>query len=160
MAPGQRFYATPNFEEDQQCGRPCWLPLYESPSENLAFVTSGWPCEYYAPPSSQPPSCVTPPTGRTPGEMEDAVVKDSGDRVLVLCQTTQLSDGQPAQDIHNQIGQDSRIWDMLAVPKAYISPDSPAWGRLRQVRDMPGYYEAYAPDMWLGNTHSHSLPCK
>lgn len=160
MARGQHFYATPNFEEDQSCGRPCWLPLYESPNEDSAFVTNNWPCEYYGPNSSVPPSCVTPPLGRTRDEIANAAVKDSGDRLLVLCQTTRLDDGQAAQDIHNQIGQDSRVWDVVAVPKAYISPDSPAWGRLTQVRDMPGFYEAFAPDMWLGDTGSHGIPCK
>lgn len=160
MTPGQRFYATPNFDEDTQCGRPCWLPLYDSPSENSDPVTNGWPCEYYGPSTSQPASCVTPSAGRVAKEMADTTIKDSGDRLLVVCQTRQLGDGQSAQDIHNQVGQDSDIWDMVAVPKEFISSDSPAWGRLNQVPKMPGYYEAFAPDIWLGNTQWHSIPCE
>ncbi|HTU08901.1 MAG TPA: hypothetical protein VMG13_25360 [Trebonia sp.] len=158
MTPGQRFYAVPNFYYDQSCGRPCWLPLYEVPSEDSAFVTDGWPCEYYGPNDSPSPSCVTPPPGRARGVMADPAQKDSGDRLLVLCQTRKQGNGQAAQDIRNQVGQDSDIWDMVAVPKAYISSDSPATG-LPQVPGMPGFYEAYAPDMWLGNTGWHDIPC-
>jgi hypothetical protein len=159
MAPGKHFSARPNFEEDQSCGRPCWLPVYKSPNEDSSFVTNNWPCEYYGPNSSSSPSCITPPPGRMPDQMWNPAVADSGDRVLVLCQTTRLEDGQAAQDIHNQIGQDSNIWDMVAVPKAQISPDSPAWGQLTRVPHMAGFYEAFAPDIWLGDTGWHSIPC-
>lgn len=158
MAPGQRFYAVPNFYFDQGCGRPCWLPLYEATIENSAFVTDEWPCEFYGPNHSASPSCVTPPPGRAPSLMADPATKDSGDRLLVLCQTRKQGNGQPAQDIHNQVDQDSYIWDLVAVPKAYISSDSAALG-LTRVPDMPGFYEAYAPDMWLGNTGWHSIRC-
>lgn len=160
MTPGRRFYAIPNFYYDQSCGRPCWLPLYEAPIENSAFVTNGWPCEYYGPNHSPSPSCVTPPPGRPRSLMANPAEKASGDQLLVLCQTRKQGNRQPAQDVHNQNGQDSDVWDMVAVPQAYISPDSPAWGRLSQVPGMPGFYKAYAPDMWLGNTGWHSIPCR
>lgn len=159
MARGQRFYALVNFYYDQSCGRPCWLPLYVAPTENSAFVTNGWPCEYYGPNHSSSPSCIAPPKGRATAQMANPADKGSGDRLLVLCQTRMQGNGHAAQDIHNQIDQDSDIWDMVAVPQTYISPDSPAWGELSQVPGMPGFYEAYAPDMWLGNTSWHSIPC-
>jgi hypothetical protein len=159
-APGRRFYAIPNFYFFQSCGRPCWLPLYELPTEQSAFVTDGWPCEYYEPNSSNGPFCLQPPSRRTQSEMADPAVRNSGDRLLVVCQVTQISKGQPAQAIRNEVGQSSNIWDMVAVPQSYISADSAAIGRLRQVPGMPGYYEAYGPDMWIGNTGWHSIPCK
>jgi hypothetical protein len=158
MTPGQRFYAVPNFYFDQSCGRPCWLPLYEATTENSAFVTNEWPCEYYGPNHSASPSCITPPPGRARSLMADPATKDSGDRLLVLCQTRTQGIGSAAQDIYNQVGQDSDIWDQVAVPKAYISSDSPALG-LSPVPGMPGFYKAYAPDMWLGNTGWHNIPC-
>jgi hypothetical protein len=158
MTPGQRFYAVPNFYFDQGCGRPCWLPLYAAPNENSAFVTNGWPCEYYGPNHSSSPSCVAPPKGRATAQMANPADKESGDRLLVLCQTKTQGNGLAAQDIRNQVGQDSDIWDRVAVPKAYISSDSPAVG-LSPVPGMPGFYQAYAPDMWLGNTGWHSISC-
>jgi hypothetical protein len=155
MSPGKRFYAIPNFYYDSSCGRPCWLPLYESPSEQSAFLTNGWPCEYYGPNYSSEPSCVRPPRQRTPGEMADPSQRNSGDRVLIICQVR----SQATQDIRNQVGQSSNIWDMVAIPASYISPDSPA-GRLRRVPGMPGFYEGFAPNMWLGNTGWHHIPCE
>jgi hypothetical protein len=159
MASGHRFFAVPNFYYFQACGRPCWLPLYQQPTEQSAFVTDGWPCEYYGPNYSSAPSCTQPPSRRTAGEMADPAVKDSGDRLLVICQTTRLNAGSATPTIHNQVGQGSDIWDMVAVPKAYISSDSPAAGRIAQVSGMPGFYQAYAPDIWLGNTGWHDIPC-
>ncbi len=160
MSPGQRFYAVPNFYFFQSCGRPCWLPLYQLPTEESAFVTNGWPCEYYGPNTSSEPSCLQPPSQRTPSEMRDPANRNSGDRVLVVCQVTQISKEQVADTIHNEVGQSSDIWDMVAVPKSYISTDSTAAGHLHQVPGMPGFYEAYGPDIWLGNTGWHSIPCK
>ena len=52
MAPGRPFYAIPNFYDFHSCGRPCWLPLYQWPTEKSHFVTDGWPCEYYEPDSA------------------------------------------------------------------------------------------------------------
>ncbi len=154
MAPGHRFYAVPNFYEFQSCGRPCWLPLYQSPTEHSPFVTDGWPCEYYGPNSSSPPSCVRPPARRTTGEMAKPKVRNSGDRVLVVCQVS----SKTTQTIKNEIDQSSNIWDMVAVPGSYISPDSTAV-QLSQIPRMPGLYEAFAPDIWLGNTGWHGIPC-
>jgi hypothetical protein len=160
MTPAQRFYAVPNFYYDQSCGRPCWLPLYQKATEQSAFVTNGWPCEYYEPNSSvEPPSCLRPPPGRTPSEMANPSVEDSGDRLEVLCQVNQIGRGQPAQTIDNDAGQISKIWDMVAVPASYISTESPAERQLRQVPGMPGFYQAFAPDIWLGNTGWHGIPC-
>lgn len=155
MAAGRRFYAVPNFYEFQSCGRPCWLPLYESPTEQSAFVTDGWPCEYYGPNFSSAPSCTSPRVGRTPSQMADPSVRNSGDRVLVVCQVR-----VSATVIHNEAGKSSNIWDMVAVPESYISSDSAAAGRLNQVPGMPGFYEAFGPDIWLGNTGWHDIPCK
>jgi hypothetical protein len=158
MEPGHRFYAIPNFYYDQSCGRPCWLPLYELPTEQSAFVTYGWPCEYYGPNDSSDPSCTRPPARRKTSEMADPANRNSGDWLLVLCQTTNISKGNPAQTIKNQVGQSSNIWDMVALPKSYVSSDSAA-EHLAQVPGMPGFYEVFAPDMWLGNTGSHAIPC-
>jgi hypothetical protein len=161
MSPGRRFYALPNFYEFQSCGRPCWLPLYQLPTEQSAFVTDGWPCEYYEPNStSNGPFCLQPPSRRTPSERADPAVRNSGDRVLVVCQVTQISKGQAAPTIRNQVGKSSNIWDMVAVPGSYISRDSAAAGRLSLVPGMPGFYEAFGPDIWLGNTGWHGIPCK
>jgi hypothetical protein len=153
MAPGKRFYAVPNFYEDQGCGRPCWLPLYQQPTEASADVTQGWPCEYYQQDqTSSSPTCVNPPAGRTAAEMVNPADKNSGDRVLVVCQVM-------GEVIRDDGGQTSPYWDMVAVPRSEISPDSTALGHLDQVPHMPGYYEAYGPDIWLGNTKGHDIPC-
>jgi hypothetical protein len=155
MSTGHRFYAVPNFYEFQSCGRPCWLPLYQSPTEQSAFVTDGWPCEYYGPNYSSAPSCTQPPSRRTPSQTVHPTAKNSGDRVLVVCQVRV----SVSQAIHNEAGQSSNIWDMVAVPESYISSDSAA-SRLNPVPGMPGFYEAYGPDIWLGNTGWHDIPCK
>lgn len=160
MTPRHPFYAIPNFYDFSSCGRPCWLPLYQEPTEQSAFVTDGWPCEYYGPNYSSEPSCVQPSTRRTASEMADPKVKSSGDKILVVCQLRQLGNGQPAPSIRNQIGQSSNIWDMVAVPVAFISQDSPAVSQLIPVPHMPGFDEAFAPDIWLGNTGWHDIPCK
>jgi hypothetical protein len=160
MAAGQRFYAVPDFHHFQSCGRPCWLPLYQQPTELSAFVTDGWPCEYYSSNTSSEPACVQPPSRRTQSEMENPATRDSGDRILVICQVTLISKGQAAQTIRNEADQSSNIWDMVAVPESYTSSDSTATGRLRQVPGMPRFYEAYGPDIWFGNTGWHSIPCK
>jgi hypothetical protein len=159
MAPHHQFYAVPNFYFFTSCGRPCWLPLYQQPTEQSAFVTDGWPCEYYGPNYSSEPSCTQPPTQRTVAEMADPADKDSGDRLLVVCQLRQLGNGQPAPTIRNQNGQSSNIWDMVAVPASYISRDAPVVGKLSPVPGMPGFDEAFAPDIWLGNTGWHQIPC-
>lgn len=160
MAHGHRFYAVPNFYFFQSCGRPCWLPLYQLPTEQSAFVTDGWPCEYYGPNRSSTPSCTLPPPRRKPSELADSADKNSGDRLLVLCQTTHLGRDGTAATIHNQVTQGSNIWDMVAVPKSYISRDSPAAGHLTEVSAMQGFYQAFGPDMWFGNTGWHGIPCK
>lgn len=158
--PGQRFYAVPNFYDFPACGRPCWLPLYQEPTQQSEDVTQGWPCEYYDPASTvSGGTCLQPPSGRTPAEMADAAVKDSGDRVLVLCQVTEISAGEPAQNVSNSTGQSSDIWDMIAVPAADVSHKDTA-APLTAVPGMPGFYEAFGPDIWLGNTHWHDIPCK
>jgi len=159
MAPHHQFYAVPNFYFFPSCGRPCWLPLYQQPTEQSAFVTDGWPCEYYGPNYSSEPSCTQPPTRRTTSVMADPADKDSGDRLLVVCQLRQPGNGQPALTIRNQNGQSSNIWDMVAVPASYISRDAPVAGKLSQVPGMPGFDEAFAPDIWLGNTGWHEIPC-
>lgn len=87
--------------------------------------------------------------------MAEPAVRNSGDRVLVVCQVRVNT----TQAIHNEVGQASNIWDMVAVPRADISSDSAA-GRLKQVAGMPGFYEAFGPDIWLGNTGWHDIPCK
>jgi hypothetical protein len=160
MAPHHQFYAVPNFYFLASCGRPCWLPLYQEPTEQSAFVTDGWPCEYYGPNPSSEPSCVQPPPRRTTSEMADPANKNSGDWLLVICQVTHFDNGKPAQSIRNEIYQTSNIWDMVAVPASYISSDSPTASPLSQVPGMPGFDEAYAPDMWLGNTGWHDIPCQ
>jgi hypothetical protein len=159
MTPGQRFYAVPNFYEFPGCGRPCWLPLYESPTEQSAPVTNNWPCEYYGPNASSEPSCVQPSSRRRSAEMADPADKNSGDKLLVVCQLTQIRKGGVTQTIHNEVGKSSDIWDMVAVPESEVSSNSPAFGRLHQVPGMPGFYEAFAPDLWLGNTGRHNIPC-
>lgn len=156
MSPGHRFYAIPNFYELQSCGRPCWLPLYQSPTEHSAFVTDGWPCEYYGPNYSSEPSCTRPPSRRKPSQMAHPAQRNSGDRVLVVCQVR----GRATQTIGNEVGQSSNIWDMVAVPESHISSDSAAAGRLKHVPGMPGFYEAFGPDIWLGNTGWHDIPCR
>jgi hypothetical protein len=161
MSPGHRFYAVANFFEFQSCGRPCWLPLYQLPTEKSADVTQGWPCEYYEPDSSSGgPYCLQPPPRRTPGEMAGPSDKNSGDRILVVCQVTKIDTGQAAETIRNEAGQSSDIWDMVAVPESHVSRNSVVAGRLSQVPGMPGFYEAYGPDIWLGNTGWHGIPCK
>jgi hypothetical protein len=158
MTPGQRFYAVPNFYYFQSCGRPCWLPLYESPNEQSALVTDGWPCEFYGPNPSSEPSCVEPPSSRTSAEMAKSTDRSSGDRILVVCQVRQMAKGVATQIVHNDVGQNSKIWDMIAVPKADISDNSTAIN-LPQISGLPGYYQAFASDMWLGNTGWHDIAC-
>ena len=158
MASHHQFYEIPNFYFFPSCGRPCWLPLYQQPTEQSAFVTDGWPCEYYGPNYSSEPSCTQPPTRRTASETADPADKDSGDRLLVVCQLRQLGNGQTAPTIRNQNGQSSNIWDMVAVPASYISRDAPVVGKLSQVPGVPGFDEAFAPDIWLGNTGWHEIP--
>lgn len=159
MAPHHQFYAVPNFYFLSSCGRPCWLPAYQQPTEQSAFVTDGWPCEYYGPNNSSEPSCTQAPAWRTTSEIWDPANRDSGDKILVVCQLRQLGNGQAAPTIRNQVGQGSHIWDMVAVPASGVSPDSPAARELIQVPHMPGFHEAFAPDIWLGNTGWHDIPC-
>jgi hypothetical protein len=155
MKPGQRFYAVPNFYDFQSCGRPCWLPLYQLPTQQSERVTQNWPCEYYDPTSvASGDACLQPPSGRTSGEMADAAMKNSGDRVFVLCQV------RPAQNIHNGVGQSSDVWDMVAVPASHVFQNNAADTPLTPVPGMPGFYEAFGPDIWLGNTSWHRIPCK
>jgi hypothetical protein len=160
LSPGHRFYAVANFYYDQGCGRPCWQPLVQLPNLNAAGLTKGWPCEYYDPASaSSGPYCVKPPPGRAPGEMADSRNQNAGDRILVVCQAMPLGNTQ-GQLVHNQAGQASDIWDMIALPSSRLIPNDVLAGRLSQVPGMPGFYEAYAPDIWLGNTGWHGIPCK
>jgi hypothetical protein len=160
MSLHHRFYAVPNFYEFQRCGRPCWLPLYQLPTETSAALTHGWPCEYYEPDSTpNGPFCLQPPPGRAPGEIADPAVRNSGDQILVVCQVKQIGNGQAAQTIRNEAGQSSNIWDMVAVPKSHLYRNSVIVGRLHLVPGMPGFYEAYGSDIWLGNTGWHSIPC-
>jgi hypothetical protein len=160
LSPNHRFYAVANFFYFPHCGRPCYLPLYPQPTESSAGITRGWPCEYYNPNSPNGPYCLRPPTGRRPSEMANQANKYSGDRILVICQTTHLANGQAAQIIHNEAGQGSRIWDMVAVPVKRITYNGVVTSHLRHVPGMKGLYEAYAPDLWLGNTGWHGIPCK
>jgi hypothetical protein len=161
MKPGQRFYAVPNFYYFQSCGRPCWLPLYQLPSQQAEYVTQNWPCEYYDPTSTTSGgTCLQPSSGRTSSEMANAAMKDSGDRVFVVCQVTDISPGRPSQTIHNEVGQSSGIWDMVAVPASQVSRNNSAAAPLTLVPGMPGFYEAFGPDIWLGNTGWHDIPCK
>ena len=160
MTPGQRFSTVPNFYYDPVCGRPCFVPLYQLPVQRPGtYVTQGWPCEYYDPyANSSAPSCLQPPPGRTPTEMENSGAR-SGDRVLVICQVMSFDHGQQAETIHNDTGQGSNIWDVVALPKAHVFGSSSVTGSLRTVPGMPGFYEAYGPDMWLGDSGWHSIPC-
>ncbi len=160
ISPHHRFYAVANFFYFQGCGRPCWLPLYQKPTENSTGVTRGWPCEYYEPDAKNGPFCLRPSTRRRPNEMADPANKHSGDRILVICQTTHIANGQAAQTIRNEAGQSSGIWDMVAVPRPHIFYNGVIAGRLRQVPGMTGFYEAYGSDIWLGNTGWHSISCK
>ena len=160
LYPNHRFYAVANFFYFPHCGRPCYLPLYPQPTESTAGITRGWPCEYYKPNSPNGPYCLRLPTGRRPSEMANQTNKYSGDRILVICQTTHLANGQAAQIIHNEAGQGSRIWDMVAVPVKRVTYNGVVTGHLRHVPGMKGFYEAYGPDLWLGNTGWHGIPCK
>lgn len=160
ISPGNRFYAVANFFYFSACERPCWLPLYQEPTENSTGVTHGWPCEYYKSDLVATHFCRKPPIGRKPSEMANAVNKYSGDRLLVICQTTHISNRQAAQPIHNEAGQNSKIWDLVAVPARYISLNGVIGSRLHQVPGMKGFYEAYGSDVWLGNTGWHHIPCK
>jgi hypothetical protein len=156
-----RFYVVANFSDLQSCGRPCWLPLYQLPTHSSANVTQGWPCEYYQPSSASSGSyCLQPPAGRAKIEMANPADKNSGDRLLVVCQVTSIGNGQAAQTIHNEAGQSSDIWDMVAIPEARILRNSVPAGRLSQVPGMPGFYEAYGPDIWFGDTGWHNVPCR
>ena len=166
--PGKQFTVVPDFTYFQGCGEPCWLPLYAQPWETPPAVTNGWPCEYYDSSSTASgPFCLHPPTNRLPGQSGSSD-PNSGDRVLVLCQTTRLSNGQPAQTIRNEKGQESNVWDRVAVPSTYVKATTR--GALKLVPGMPGFYAAYAPDIWLLNTSwsaktnqaslsVHNIPC-
>lgn len=139
MSLGHRFYAAPNFYDYQKCGRPCWLPLFKLPTQGSTPVTQGWPCEYYDPhASSAGPYCLQPSAGRTPSERANGADKYSGDRILVICQTTQISTGGPAQTISNEIGQSSNIWDKVAVPGSHVFNSNSVKGHLASVPGMPG----------------------
>jgi hypothetical protein len=110
--------------------------------------------------SARGPFCLKPPPGRMPNQRADPADRNSGDRIYVICQVTNIGKGQPAEPIDNEIGQSSDIWDMVAVPRSRISSDSVVGGRLSQVPGMPGFYEAFGPDIWLGNTGWHNIHCK
>jgi hypothetical protein len=156
-----RFYVVANFSQLQSCGSPCWLPLYQLPTHDSTQVTQGWPCEYYQQSSSSSgPYCLQPPAGRTAGEMANPAEKNSGDRLLVVCQATNMSNGQAAQSIRNDAGQSSDVWDMVAVPADRVFRNNAAVNRLTPVPDMPGFYEAYGPDIWFGDTGWHNIPCQ
>jgi len=160
MSLGHRFYAVANFYDYEKCGRPCWLPLFEKPTEKSTPVTQGWPCEYYNPRATLiGPYCLEPPSGRTASERANGADKDSGDRILVICQTTQIDSGTPAQTLSNEIGQASNIWDEVAVPAAYVFHGSTLKRTLTPVPGMPGFYEAFGGDIWLGNTGWHGIAC-
>ena len=153
MAPGKRFYAVANFYDFPSCGRPCWLPLYQQPTEKSADVTENWPCEYYQQDqASNAPTCVNPPAGRTLAETANPSNPNSGDKVLVVCQAY-------GETVSNEAGQSSDIWDMVAVPRSRISSDSITLGRLSQIPGMPGFYQTYGPDIWLGDTGWHRISC-
>jgi hypothetical protein len=77
----------------------------------------------------------------------------------VICQTTYVSPGEPAQTLSNDIGQRSGIWDMVAVPATHIFHNNIAKDQLTPVPGMPGFYEAFGADIWLGGTGWHSIPC-
>jgi hypothetical protein len=160
MKQGQRFYAVPNFYYFHSCGRPCWIPLFQLPTQQSEYVTQEWPCEYYDPTSAASGgTCLQPPSGRKSSEMANAAMKDSGDRVLVVCQVTKISPGKPSQTVRNEVGQSSDIWDMVAVPISQASRNNAAAAPLTPVPGMSGFYEAYGPDIWLGNTGWHDIPC-
>jgi hypothetical protein len=170
MKPGKQFTVVPDFTNFQGCGEPCWLPLYVQPRETPPAVTNGWPCEFYDSSSTAGGSyCLHAPANRPATQMGDGSDPNSGDRVLVLCQTTRLSDGQPAQTIRNEAGQESNVWDRVAVPSRYVK--AAMLSALKLVTGMPGFYAAYAPDIWLLNTSwnvktnqaslkVHDIPCK
>jgi hypothetical protein len=160
LSPNHRFYAVANFFYFPHCGRPCYLPLYRQPTESSASITQGWPCEYYKPDSPNGPYCLRPLSSRRPSEMANQADKYSGDRILIICQTTHLANGQAAQIIHNEAGQVSRIWDMVAVPLKSILYNGVVTNHLRRAPGMTGFYEAYGSDVWLGNTGWHDTPCK
>ncbi len=150
LVPGVRFYARPDFSAFPTCGRPCWLPLYRQPVETPSgLVTQGWPCEYYS--SRSVSSCAYPPH-RPESEVWDPNNKNSADRVLIICQVY----GQP---IKNDDAQVSAIWDLVALPKSEAVVSSGSSASLLPVHGMPGFYESYAPDMWLGNTGWHHIAC-
>ncbi len=135
-------------------------PLFLQPTESSPGVTRGWPCEYYRPDSPNGAYCLRPPIGRTPIEMADAANKLSGDRLLVICQTSRIDNGPRAQLIHNDAGQRTRIWDMVAVSRQRIAYNSTVAHSLRPIPGMKGFYAAYTSDLWLGNTGWHDIPCR
>ena len=153
MKPGQRFYAVPNFYEDPGCGRPCYAPAYLQATNDSTVVTTDWPCEYYNPKATLPPStCVNPPPKRTRNEMADAARADSGDRVFVLCQVK-------GQTLQTSPVQRTNIWDEVAIPAALVLSQVIAAHNIPEIPGMPGYYESFISNLWLGNTGWHSIPC-
>lgn len=96
-------------------------------------VTEGWPCEFYSQhDKSRGPHCYSASMSR-------------GDLVRVVGQVR-------GQSRRNEIGEVSDIWDVLLVPGDKVTRNA---DQLKEAR--PGWYIAYAPDIWLGNTGWHDI---
>jgi hypothetical protein len=152
MAAGKRFYARPDFSSFPSCGRPCWLPIFPQTTESTQSVTQNWPCEYYNP-QSDSSSCGRPPH-RTQSQMWDPADPNSADRLLVVCQV------RNGEDIRNANGQASAIWDAVAVPRSELVSTSALTALPAELVGAAGFYEAFAPDIWLGDSGWHKIQCR
>lgn len=140
---GSPFWARPNFFYLQQCGRPCWLPIFAAPCTTLAgwsnadwAINTGWPCEYYQPHDNNVgPHCYS------------CTTRD-GDRLNVVGQIK----GGLCETLTNEIGQRSDVWNVVLIPPRHVHRNHHLLLHTPiGADDQGGYYMAFAPDIWLGN---------
>lgn len=147
---GSPFWARPNLYYLQQCGRPCWLPIFAAPATIMPgwqnqdwAINTGWPCEHYRPHNKPAgPYCYSRTSHR--GDLLRVVGQVSGD----LC-----------EELTNEIGQRSDIWNIVLVPSVRVLRNHSLLIHVPAGKENSGgYYYAFAPDIWLGNLGWRDMP--
>jgi hypothetical protein len=129
--------------------RPCWLPLWQHPVEVPGqHATTGWPCEAYVP--STGPYCNQPPAGRATSDEWVAGFAESGDKLLVACQTTGEAIGDGRRNVSN-------LWDGIAIPRDKLNAHGLSVHLQPDNEFNPSRVIVYAADILLGDTGSHHL---
>jgi hypothetical protein len=124
-----------------EAGQPFWA------EPNFYYYEGcGHPCDLAVYPSSNPASGTVSITDTFPLEASE---DKEADKVWVVCQVT---DGKQAA---NDTGAYSRVWNYVRIPYEHLTVDA--------IADLPqdhgGFGYGYAPDIWMGNTGDHKLPC-